>query len=177
MSIWAMLIGCYWLLPATHWLADFVLAPINLEFTFGIIAANAIMKRRATPAKLLLFVAAATMLIFFEFGLHRIIFGLAVALAIVPLVCAEQAGRLAIPAFLILLGEASYSLYLIHGPLISATSRIAATSARFRWAGLGLAATVSVIAALIYHLLYERPTVVRLKDRCPGTKGPATAPI
>jgi exopolysaccharide production protein ExoZ len=52
------------------------------------------------------------------------LYGIASALSIAGLVSLEQAGRLRAPAILRLLGDASYSTYLVHFPLLSLSAKV-----------------------------------------------------
>jgi peptidoglycan/LPS O-acetylase OafA/YrhL len=60
---------------------------------------------------------------------------------------------------MVLLGDASYSIYLIHNPLLSITSRIAGKFHNFASWGLGMLVGVaaSVVIGVLYHLFLERP--------------------
>jgi peptidoglycan/LPS O-acetylase OafA/YrhL len=91
----------------------------------------------------------------------RLAVGGAVALALVPLCRWDLAGRIHVAPSLMLLGAASYAIYLIHNPLVTLLARgwsrlpIAAPWWLVMVAGLGLA----VAAGLAYHRFYEQPAL------------------
>ena len=135
--------------------------PINLEFFFGILCA--ILSSR-TPRGFLLYLMGAgiCILLFFALGGQRgysVLFGLGVAFLIVPIIQLEYAGRLRAAPWLVFLGNASYSIYLIHNPVVSITSRIAAAVPLLNgWlAAILFSFAISIGCGCIYHLLVERP--------------------
>lgn len=100
----------------------------------------------------------------FNYQLHgdptcRLLAGTGAAVAIAGLVGLESQTGLRVPRPLILLGEASYAIYLIHLPIISALGRVAA---RFRdqvpAAVLVLGVAILALAiGVAYHIWVERP--------------------
>lgn len=138
------------------------LNPINLEFSFGVFAAWLVTTGRLRTSLLLpLALGAAAILAFFAAGdrLHSAIFGLGIAALLVPLVHAELAAKVRVPAFLVLLGNASYAIYLVHNPLLSVLMRIAA-KVQMDWAsGLAFGFVASAVIGLVYHLCYEKPAL------------------
>ena len=78
------------------------------------------------------------------------------------------------PGF-VLLGDASYSLYLLHGPMLSATWKAGELVGVLSWVGLVVTAwilvLVCVIGACIFHLRVEKPMLRRLR-RLPQAKEP-----
>ena len=93
---------------------------------------------------------------------HRVLFGLAVALLLVPIVRAELAGRFSTARSLILLGDASYAIYLVHNPLIALLARVAPPHWAIAFIWLSIAGTA---AGLAYHLLFERHAIAFLRVR------------
>lgn len=100
----------------------------------------------------------------FNYELHgdptcRLLAGIGAAVAIAGLVGLESQTGLRVPRSLILLGEASYAIYLIHLPVISALGRVVA---RFRdqvpAAVLVLGVAFLALAiGVAYHIWGERP--------------------
>lgn len=96
-----------------------------------------------------------------------LLLGLASSLVIYGLACAERSGRIAAPRWLVWLGGASYSIYLIHLPALSVLAKV--------WAAAGLRHVlpgkitallfVGVAAATgcLFHVAVERPLVGRLQ--------------
>ena len=109
--------------------------PMNVEFFMGVTAALIIPKiiaRAALPlitTGIILFLAAG---IFYNNDHYLvgntfnrvIIFGIPSFLIITGLVKFELLHKISTPRLLILMGEASYSLYLLHLPLIAATVKL-----------------------------------------------------
>ena len=166
--IWAIIILCG--------LAGLPFATINLEFLFGIGACMLYRLRLAHPAWLLMAVVPVLLYPFFP---DRLLIGAAFALLIAPIAQLEHYGYLKVPAWLILLGAASYSLYLIHYPVVAAVSRLGVPILP-----AGIAA--SLLAGFAYHFFVERrvlkaswnPEVFMIRRwrarRSPDTASPAS---
>lgn len=147
----------------------------NLEFLLGI-ATALWLKEHRTPAPAIVAAGGclgfmATMLfgaIVYEHSLvARTVFGLSSAAFILGTVELERAGRLTIPRVALLLGGASYAIYLIHGIALSATIQVVKrlTGATLPSAPLLLLlVTAAVIAGLVYHLAVERPLMRVLRS-------------
>ena len=81
------------------------------------------------------------------------------AIVIAGLVGIEISGSIASPRWLFFLGNASYAIYLIHGPVISAISGIL-VSFELPWiANITLCAALGLGAGVLYHLLFEKPAL------------------
>ena len=157
----------------------FLLHPINLEFIFGVAAAALHLSGRRLAPPVTLAGIALPLLLFVWLGAPpaaSFLFGLAIAFALPPICRLEADGRLTVGPPLLLLGAASYALYLVHDPLISLVTRLAGPLPSVGWLPAMLAlAALSVAASLAYHLLWERP-VLRLAARGAakvGAPGPA----
>jgi len=146
---------------------------VNLEFFFGIAAAIAYRSRRAHP--ILALAALAFLGLWIWAGAvegYRLLIGAAFACLIAPLADWERRG-LRIPAWLVLLGAASYSLYLIHLPIASGVARIVHNSSAI----LGCAVIASLLGGFAFHFLVERrlirrkanPEVFALEERRDGS--------
>jgi exopolysaccharide production protein ExoZ len=142
------------------WLIAILLGPdilafkgINLEFFFGIAAC--LLYRRGKAHPLLMLLAIPALWAEAHYG-ARIFVGLAAAFLMAPLAQLEKSRGLPVPDLLILLGAASYSIYLIHYPVIAAMNRLGLNFAPLTaCAGLG--------AGLAYYFLVER-RVIRARD-------------
>jgi hypothetical protein len=92
-------------------------------------------------------------------GLSRVWFGVAMAIVIAGLVRIEISGYIVAPRLLFFLGNASYAIYLIHGPVISITSGILASFALPWLANMTLGAAIGLGSGVLYHLLFEKPAL------------------
>ena len=182
LAVWDRRLG---LLAAGAWAAlGFVPLPPGLEplreggagpydalFLLGIAAAWAVRRVPARLSGALLLAGAALFLLAGaaeNAGLlppggpaGRIAYGLPAAAAIVGLVGSERAGRLRVPPALALLGAASYSIYLVHSPMLGYAARAMAASGLLPWVPDALAMALAVVAAvaagLLFHRRVERP--------------------
>lgn len=151
---------------------------IDLEFLFGIVAAWCFMNGRARWNTALIAAGSVLCVLFFIVGdrMTSVIFGLGLALLLLPLVRAERAGYVKVGGTLFLLGEASYAIYLVHYPLVSGVARLVTPYG----SGLayGVIIAVSVAAGIAYHKIYETKALAiarRWTGRPPGTGGPVQA--
>lgn len=136
-----------------------LLVSINAEFVMGMLAARAIATRSGPASPLLLAASALFLALFVGLGAHepyRLLFAAGVVGALIAAIRAEAAGRVRVPAVAVLLGNASYAIYLVHNPLIAVLARAAPP----HWAAaLGWFIVASTAAGLAYHLWYERPAI------------------
>ncbi len=145
-------------------------APINLEFLLGIAVAHVTLRYRL-PRPLLLTVLAT--LAFAAAGLAEdaglltmagqmsdLLFGVSSVVIVAGLAAAERQGKLRISPAAVFLGDASYSLYLIHTVVIGLTVRVMATLGIVRLLPLGvvfaLAALTALVSGIVLHVLIER---------------------
>lgn len=169
---WALVIIWinHWSTP-TGWLR-YPLSLLNLEFMFGVAAAWLVRSRTfsgySTAAGLLGSAMAFTSLclmtsdknIFFRLSL-----ALGLAILIVFFAIREQVAALRWPACLLSLGNASFSIYLIHNPLLSITQRVAG-QLELAWpAAMTWAMALSVLAGWIYYQIIERPALRFFQNR------------
>lgn len=152
---------------------------VDIEFIFGILAAWCFMNHRATWNALLVVAGLAVCTIFFivDDRMLSVIFGLGLALLLLPVIRAERAGQVRIGPTLTLMGDASYAIYLIHYPLVSALARLLA-----RVDGILayiVIVIVSIVAGVVYHKLFEQHALViarRWIDRKMRARPAAIAP-
>ena len=112
----------------------FALSSHNLEFALGCLGSYLLRHHRPRHPKFYLiagFVWFATAAVFdaslFKYfgNTHRILsYGFPAFLIVVGSVTQELEGRLTVPRLLTYLGDASYSIYLIHYPLLSLTAKL-----------------------------------------------------
>jgi exopolysaccharide production protein ExoZ len=157
LATWAALLLILWLPNGPESSSFF--ASMNLDFVFGVAAAWCVS--RDLPSLPFLLAGAAAVGLFFATSAAQTpaMFGLGVAFLIVPLVRYELGGRLRVPAALILLGDASYSIYLIHEPLDSIVARAVAIFSNSWALGFALCCGAGIIAGVVYHLAFERPVL------------------
>jgi peptidoglycan/LPS O-acetylase OafA/YrhL len=131
-------------------------ALINLEFVFGILVAVFAANGRWTLALILL--APVPTIIWSVMGADRdlsVLVGLSFALLLLAVVNLERAGRVRVPSWLLFLGAASYSIYLVHTVAISLVVRFFAGQ---HWSLIFLvAAAAGVTSGVGYYLVIEQP--------------------
>jgi len=134
------------------------LSLMNLEFLMGIVVASLAHRGHGHP--FLYAVALLPLLLWIGLGALRsqsILIGLSFALIILPTVNFERQGSLTIPAWLVFLGTASYSTYLVHGVMVSLASRVVAGQAP--WLVFGFCIFGSVVGGILYYWSVERPSL------------------
>lgn len=159
-----------WSVP-TGWLR-YPLSLLNIEFMFGVGAAWLVRSRAfsgcSTAAGLLgsTMVFSALWLMPPEKNMYfRLILTIGLALLIVSFATREQVAFFRWPAYLLSLGNASFSIYLIHNPLLSITQRVAG-QLELAWpAAMAWAMALSVLAGWIYYQIIERPALRFFQNR------------
>lgn len=141
-----------------------LLSPINLEFVMGMgvaYLARGAENRIAVPILLSGSVLLALLLAWPYALEQRALFGLPFSLLVLGGILLERQGKLVMPRQLVLMGDASYSIYLVHNPLVSLTSRLVARLQGFASWGLGMIVGVaaSVVVGVLYHWLIEKPLI------------------
>jgi exopolysaccharide production protein ExoZ len=154
--LWAILILC--LLPRGYLITPGV-SPIDLEFLAGIAVAWAFIRGAWLPLPIAAAAGAGGIASFFVlFGGDRaysLAVGLGLAALLLPLVRGEARNALRVPSWLVLLGDASYAIYLVHVPLLSVVVRLGHPLHPVAAACVGIAA--SAAAGIAYHKLLEKP--------------------
>lgn len=135
---------------------------IDSEFLMGILAWAAWKDGRLSimivTSAVLTFLAVASLTIGQNIGIDRAVpLGIAAGFAaILPwIVIGELKGRIRTPQVLNFLGDASYSIYLVHAlPLLLLIQILAGSSWYILFPVIGFA---GLVAGIAYHLLVERP--------------------
>ena len=152
-------------------MARYYFDPLHLLFAMGMLSAWIITKGRVVaPASLsavglVIFTATAVAETYSGFSpTMSIFYGIGSSCLLVGTVGLEQGGWLRAPRFLMFLGDASYSIYLVHIIALSILAKLA-----FAWFGPSpehplLHATLfaamsfaAIGAGIVYHLLVEAP--------------------
>lgn len=161
-ALWFAMCIAWFNRPAPH----YSLLSVNLVFGFGMLAAW-LPVRIPKPTIVLSFAS----LIFVMLGLEEVYLGLiggearalmygaVSALGIAAAVCAEKRGQISSPKWLAVLGDSSYSLYLVHYPVLAVVAR-AWLASPLRELPTPLAfctlVVVAVLAGIAAHWLVER---------------------
>jgi exopolysaccharide production protein ExoZ len=166
----ACLVAAGAILPARGTIPKFYTAPLLLEFAFGMLVAMLASRApdRPLPASIsLCFVVAgfaAIILVPFLSSpppLRLLTIGLPAAAVVYGMVALDSAGHSVRSPPAMLLGAASYSIYLVHAFVLAVVERIAIRM------GLGhgpmlpvtmaVALALALAAGVMLHLLFERP--------------------
>lgn len=95
---------------------------------------------------------------------HRAVLALVIGPVVLAAAMAEKRFRFHIPSSMLLLGAASYAIYLIHNPIQSLVAR--ALKGLDSWLLTFAACIVAgVVAGVCYNLIYERPALRMLSKR------------
>ena len=148
-----------------------LLDPINLEFMMGM--GCAWLWRRLPGGRRAGHLAAAGGVALFLVLVPmvpiewRFLFGIPFALIVLGGVTLDRTGSILVPRRLILLGDASYSIYLIHYPLLSLTSRMMRLLGGYSswWLTLSAGVVLSLVFGILYHRIVEIPSLRFLRRR------------
>jgi exopolysaccharide production protein ExoZ len=150
--------------PATGWLR-YPLSLLNIEFMIGVVVATVYRQDGiGQKAGLMIFIGAilTSVMLLLIYGGHvgsgsRLALALGFGVLILGLAVLERQQQIAYPALFLALGNASYSLYLVHNPLLSVTQRIAGKLGMGWPVGLVTGIAVSIGCGYLYYLSVERP--------------------
>jgi exopolysaccharide production protein ExoZ len=172
-----ILLALLWVVPQ-HGVPDAVRwyeTPMVLEFLAGIVLARVLprIKRLAAPVALLLVIAGFTGLLTMAWPNFSVWRGVGWGLPAIAIVCGalalEKRWGAKTPRWLLEVGDASYSIYLVHG---FALPVIGVFLSRFgsQWRGvvpvsLAAAVILSTIAGMVVYRLVERPIANWFKGR------------
>jgi hypothetical protein len=169
---WALMIllANQWSSPA-GWLR-YPLSLLNIEFMFGVGAAWLVRSRTLHGqgrwiATLGIAIACLTVWSMApdKVTYLRLVFAFGLALLIVGFAVRERSAALQWPALLLILGNASYSIYLIHNPLLSLTQRLAGRLALTWPSAMVLGVMLSLLAGWIYYMMVERRALRFFRNR------------
>ncbi|MCJ2064898.1 acyltransferase [Methylobacterium sp. J-088] len=175
LPIWALgILAVYPVLDSLPFPLTVLLNPYNLEFLIGIGTALTLMHIRVRVPELVAVVGSIFFLSAMLFGAQlldhqlaaRLVFGSAAALFILGIVERERSRGLAVPPFVLLLGAASYAIYLIHGLALSAVVHVTVLATGRTLpivAVLVLLVVAATLTGVVYHLVYEKPVSRRLR--------------
>lgn len=167
----------YNILQAGNW-TRLVLSPMNIEFFLGVLAAVVIPRisqKAALPflwIGLILFVAGGAFIDMQQIELHPdlplrvLVFGPASFFIITGIVKYELNKKIAVPQLMLRLGEASYTLYLLHLPVVVAFAKIISMFNIHNTAVLHLLIILLIVficyASILFNKFVEKPMVTKL---------------
>lgn len=178
--LWILLICMNIFINSSNYLVDFFLNTHNLEFFFGIILAISVKKTVSLYKGFfllgifLIFVFVTTSYlhlneyIFINEKLEVIYLGLTFSLVLYGIYGIEKIFNIKYPKFLLYLGVSSYSIYLIHHPIISVCNRIASHiyPELIPYPALIylVIVLVSIVCGGVYYRLYESKVTQSLRS-------------
>ncbi len=162
--------------------AAFYLNSIVLEFYFGMLIAKACINNMYIPKKLayLLLALGFFLLLLPPFDWNVLpkflVSGVPAAMIVWSTASLEGLGN-AIPAFILYLGDASYSIYLIH-PFVSPLPPAVLSRVHFHHPVISVICSVAlgIGAGCILHQLVEKPMTTRMRDYLRARRAPVRVP-
>jgi peptidoglycan/LPS O-acetylase OafA/YrhL len=163
--------------PRSFFLLNLVFGNMNLEFVLGCLAAYIVIKYNNKLGKYrwilfgitnLGYVILGMLLAWRNIGFGRIpTFGVLAAMLIIAATSIDLKDSPKIPYLLIFLGDASYSIFLTHSPLISAITQILQKANLGKYYDVffapALLAVFAVVFGCIFYSLIEKPLTVFLR--------------
>jgi exopolysaccharide production protein ExoZ len=150
------------------------LSPLHLLFALGMVIA--IVVKRGLRLNAGMFIIPGILLLAYTCRLTlrnglpdmhcALLAGVACFLILLDLMLFEREGRLHVPSWMNFLGDASYSIYLVHFPLLSLTARVCFSLSRGAsiplWTWLILQVLLAVGVGIGFHLAIEKPMLRQL---------------
>lgn len=155
---------------SNNFIIIFITSPYNLLFVFGVFSAYIYAKFNENLINALFLIGLTGIIIvglsevyFFAWSLsaRTVAYGLSATLLVIALARQEQS----LPGTLVLLGNASYAIYLVHLPVMNFFAIIVARTGSQHFVAplvmFGLLSVVAVLAGTVFHLVIERPLLAR----------------
>jgi len=189
---WMVMTALRITLPDDHdWVVGFLLSPSHLEFVLGIGAAHLVLRGGVrSPVAVAVTGAAAFLLlgaledagIVPAYGVEgRVLYGAASAILVLGLASAEQRRLIRIGPVPSFIGDASYSIYLVHTIIIGLVAHALASAGVIRfipgWIAMLIVVSSAVAVASAVHLWIERPLSAALRRRALFAPLPVTPPV
>lgn len=161
--------------PSPSYLADFFFNARNLEFLAGCLCAYA-LRRWTLPARdLIAFFGVALFAIAALPGYREmaplgyvIAYGVPSALILLGCASRDMHAPLKVPAFLDYLGNASYSIYLVHFPLLQVTIKAFGSLGRGSVVGehvvIFASVGIGILGGCLFHSFVEKPLLQIFKQ-------------
>lgn len=164
---------CIWFLGKE--VPHYAVAPLNVVFAFGMLAAVS-YTRLARPLIVLWPAIGAFCALGVEevyLGLlandaRSLLYGAVAAIGIAAAVAAETTGSISSPKWLITLGDSSYSLYLVHYPVLAIVGQIWLASplrSLPSWMAFPALVFAAITAGFATHLLVEKRLMAILNQK------------
>jgi exopolysaccharide production protein ExoZ len=188
-SVWlaAVIAGAFGVLTAFPW--TFLGSLYHLQFLAGVLVALALPRITVRAPRS---IAACGVALFLTTGMievylrplsmaeHVLGYTTGSVLIMVGVIGAERAGLLHAPRWLIFLGDASYSIYLVHFPALSVLAKLVQKLRLDGWVSspvlFCLLTATSVVVGCAFHLAVERPLLNLFRLRVRGSARPAANP-
>ena len=168
--------------------AEMLFSPLHLLFAMGMAVAWWMRRRKTARPGVLLASGGAVLLTGLIYGGWRgsascwvyLWAGVGTAIALLGAVELERRGRMGVPGWLRFLGDASYSIYLVHFPVIAALARVChRMDARLHlpivvWLAVMVACGTG--AGCLLHVFVERPLIRGRRPRTVVRRYPVGVP-
>ena len=166
LAIWALVITLVQFISFESGWYSYFFSILNLEFMMGVIAVKSIKHvKKNNLGKVFsiigVVIAVIALIYLSDVGTNylRLIFAFGMSLLMIGFIDMEERIKIRWSALLLLLGNASYSIYLIHNPLLSLTQRLFA-KLHFDWySALISGAVISIFFGVTYHLIVEKKLI------------------
>lgn len=147
------------------------LSKLNIEFMVGILCAYFCGYKYLNYKYLSIFIGLC-LIVYFGITIssdhasikhNSVFFGIAFAFLIYGIVALEINNLIKVSKGMVLLGDASYAIYLIHYPVVSIVSRVVGRFFNVHSVAINISICVvfSVLIGIAYHKIFEKP-VIRL---------------
>jgi len=172
-GLWLLLIGFSPALPES-W--SYLASPLNLLFFLGIACFWLYKNKPVVRPGLVAMAGVAMFAVFGSLSIPQGVnenwffvlgFGMSAAIGILGFAALEIGGALKIPKVLIILGSASYSIYLIHYPLIALMGKLLIKLGLREYPGISwlIVGATAIAFGILAHYVIERPLTNILRRR------------
>jgi peptidoglycan/LPS O-acetylase OafA/YrhL len=179
--VFIILLKFFGIVTFNHYIANFLFYGNDLQFIMGCLAAYIVINCRIQRGALYIWggiigILVAWMLTMNDLLIREtffsvLVFGLSSTCLIIGAASLERQRAVTIPKFLIFLGDASYSIYLVHIPLVPVFIKVCINTHILEYSRF-IAATLTwmtlVLLGCLFHKYIEKPLYIVLREKFGG---------
>lgn len=143
----------------------YLMRPINFEFVMGMCIAYLARKVPNRHGMMIFLFGMVILVVLLQFvsdvDKYRYFFGVPFSAFVLGGVLMERQKILWCPQLMVIVGNASYSIYLVHEPLLSLAGRLFGSMHKIQtwWLSMLVSVVFCITVGVLYHYIIEKPLI------------------